>query len=249
MNHRVLYRFALLACLLLQAAGAAHANLADLLNGLGAASSQGATLPSGQAETAQALKQALAKGTQAAIAQLGKEGGYLNNLNVKIPMPGNLAKVEKTLRKLGQDKVADEFVATLNHAAEKAAPEAAAVFADAIRAMSIEDATAILKGPDDAATQYFRKHSATRLAERFLPIVQGATDQAGVTAAYKKLMGKAGSLAKMLGGSSKDLDAYVTDKALDGLFKMVAAEEKNIRENPLARTTDLLKKVFGNILQ
>jgi hypothetical protein len=198
-------------------------------------------------EMVKGLKEALSKGTQAAIANLGKDGGFLNNLDVKIPMPDELQRVEKLLRKLGQDKYADQFVATLNHAAEKAVPEAAGIFADALSQMTLADAKSILKGPDDAATQYFRKTSEARLKERFLPIVKGATDQAGVTAAYKKLMEKAGPAAQFLGKGATDLDGYVDGKAVDGLFKMIAAEEKRIRQDPLARTTDLLKKVFGSL--
>jgi hypothetical protein len=135
----------------------------------------------------------------------------------------------------------------MNQAAEKAVPEAAVLFSDAIAQMSMADAKSILKGPDDAATQYFRKTSEAKLKERFLPIVQAATDQAGVTAAYKKLMQKAGPTAQLLGVGATDLDAYVEGKAVDGLFKMIAAEEKRIRQDPLARGTDLLKKVFGSL--
>jgi hypothetical protein len=198
-------------------------------------------------EVVRGLKEALSKGTQQAIATLGKDGGFLNNLDVKIPLPDELKKVEKLLRSLGQDKYADQFVATMNHAAEKAVPEAATLFADAISRMTLADAKSILKGPDDAATQYFRKTSEAKLKERFLPIVQAATDQAGVTAAYKKLMQKAGPTAQLLGVGATDLDAYVEGKAVDGLFKMIAAEEKRIRQDPLARGTDLLKKVFGSL--
>ncbi len=193
------------------------------------------------------LKEALSKGARQAVENLGKDGGYLNNLDVKIPLPDELKKVEKLLRGLGQDKYADQFVATLNHAAEKAVPEAAALLADSISRMSLADAKAILKGPDDAATQYFRKTSEAKLKERFLPIVQAATDEAGVTSAYKKLIQKAGPAAKLLGSGATDLDGYVEGKAVDGLFKMIAAEEKRIREDPVARTTDLLKKVFGSL--
>jgi len=198
-------------------------------------------------EVVKGLKEALSKGTQQAIANLGKDGGYLNNLDVKIPLPDELQQVEKLLRKLGQDKYADQFVATLNHAAEKAVPEAATIFADALSKMTLADAKSILKGPDDAATQYFRKTSEARLKERFLPIVQAATDQAGVTAAYKKLMQKAGPAAQFLSPAATDLDGYVDAKAIEGLFKMIATEEKRIRQDPMARTTDLLKKVFGTL--
>lgn len=196
-------------------------------------------------EVIRGLKEALSQGTRQAVAQLGKEGGYLNNLKVRIPMPEGLQKVEKVMRTLKQDKYADQFVATLNHAAEKAAPEAAAIFADSLSNMTLEDARGILKGGDDAATQYFRKTSEARLKERFMPIVRQATDQAGVTSAYKQLMQKAGPYTRFLGQDTADLDGYVTEKALDGLFLMVAEEERRIRQDPLARTTELLKKVFG----
>jgi hypothetical protein len=204
------------------------------------------------------LKDALANGLQHAIANLGHDGGFLTNLDVKIPLPEKLQPVEKTLRALKQDKLADDFVTTMNHAAESALPEAASVFADAVKQMSIDDAKAILTGPDDAATQFFRRTTATNLYVRFLPIVQSATAKTGVTSTYKNMMAKVngggafggtlGGLANSyLGADALDVDAYVTNKALDGLFKMVAAEEKNIRQNPVARTTDLLQKVFGAV--
>ncbi len=213
-----------------------------------ASDAQSSTALSGlsQGDMSKGLKEALSKGVKNAISQLGKNNGFLNDASVKIPMPENLAKVEKLLRTLHQDKMADEFVATMNHAAEKAVPEATSVFSDAIKSMTLEDAEGILKGPDDAATQYFRKKSEATLTERFRPIVTAATAKAGVTASYKKMMNKAGSMAQYL-GSANDLDGYVTAKALDGLFTKVAAEEKAIRTNPVARTTDLLKKVFGSL--
>jgi septal ring-binding cell division protein DamX len=196
------------------------------------------------------LTQALSKGVQQAVANLGHEGGYLNNLDVKIPVPDSLKRVQQAAHVVGQDKVVDEFIATMNHAAEQAVPEAAAIFGDAITKMNVDDAKAILAGPDDAATQYFRKTSETQLTEKMLPIVKQATEKTGVTAAYKQLMQHGSSISQFMGQSnSVDLDGYVTSKALDGLFKMVAAEEKNIRQNPVARSTDLLKKVFGAKLQ
>lgn len=200
----------------------------------------------GQDEITRGLKEALAKGVQHAVSELGRDGGYLNNLAVKIPMPQSLAQVEKALRAVKQDKLADEFVATMNHAAEKAAPEAATIFVDAITQMSVADARAILQGPDDAATQYFRKNSAAPLTEKMLPLVKKATEATGVTASYKKLIQTAGPAAQLFGKDTTDLDAYVTGKAQEGLFKMIAAQEKSIRQNPVARTTDLLKKVFGS---
>jgi hypothetical protein len=209
-----------------------------------------------QDQMVQGLKDALRKGVQEAIARLGHDGGFLTNLNVKIPMPEKLQKVETTLRAMKQEKLADDFVTTMNHAAEQAVPEAGAVFGDALKQMTIEDAKSILSGPNDAATQYFQKTTQTNLYAKFYPIVQKATAQTGVTAAYKNLMEKAnvgqglGTFGSALGGSllgkdSMDIDGYVTNKAMDGLFKMVAEEEQQIRQNPVARTTDMLQKVFG----
>lgn len=211
----------------------------------GVESSLAATLP--QDQVSRGLKEALAKGVENAIAMLGKDGGFLTNLDVKIPMPASLKKVETVLRTLKQDKMADDFVITLNRAAEKAVPEAAAVLGDSIKQLTVADAQAILTGPNTAATDYFRKTSETSLAERLMPIVSKATSDVGVTAAYKKMMSKASFAGTVLGPDSGDIDGYVTHKALDGLFLKIAEEEKRIRENPVARTTDLLKSVFGKL--
>lgn len=193
------------------------------------------------------LKEALTKGVHQAVATLGKPDGFLKDLSVRIPMPEQLKRVEQSLRALGQGALADEFVTTLNRAAEKAVPEATAVLSDAIKQLTVADARAILTGSNNAATAYFRRTSETNLYSRFLPIVQQATAQTGVTRAYKNMTAKAGFLGSLLGPEASDLDAYVTRKALDGLFLKVAEEEKRIRENPVARTTDLLQKVFGSI--
>jgi uncharacterized protein DUF4197 len=197
-------------------------------------------------EVVDGLKEALSKGTTSAIASLGKPDGFFANEKVKIPMPDSLQTVEDGLRKLGQDKYADEFVLTMNRAAEQAVPEAAEIFGNAIRSMSIEDAKGILNGPDDAATKYFRRTSGEKLVNRFLPIVEKSTDRVGVTSNYKEMVGKLGFASKFIDTESLDVDHYITNKAVDGLFLMVAREEKLIRENPAARTTELLKKVFSN---
>ncbi len=208
-----------------------------------------------QEQVAGGLKEALSKGVSNAVASLGRNDGFLTNLNVKIPMPGKLQKVESVLRAAGQNQLADNFVGSMNHAAEQAVPVAAGVFGDAIKQMSIEDAKQILAGPEDAASQYFQKTTQTNLAAKFYPIVQKATDQVGVTAEYKAMMAKFATVDKLGGlfGKSNpikldaaDIDTYVTDKAMDGLFKMVAEEEKSIRANPVARTSDLLQKVFSS---
>ncbi len=219
-----------------------------------AAASPGLAAALSQEQVVQGLKEALGKGVQQAIGNLGCDGGFLTNLNVKIPMPEKLRTVENTLRIFRQDKLADEFIATMNHAAERAVPQAAEVFGGAIKSMTMADAKSILAGTNNAATQYFRRATETNLFVKFLPIVKQATDQAGVTSAYKTLMEKAeavnsfGAFGKsLLSAETVDVDAYITGKALDGLFYMVAEEEKRIRENPIARTTDLLKKVFGAV--
>lgn len=229
-----------------------QAGFSDMLDSLkGAVTGQGSGTTPGAAaalsndDMVAGLKEALGQGTQYAVKQLGKEGGYLDNARVRIPMPKSLAWVEKSLRTLRQDRLADEFVASMNHAAEQAVPEAAAIFGDAIRQMTLEDARGILGGPDDAATQYFRRTTSAALTAKMRPIVEQATARTGVTSSYKNMMSKAGGLSGLMSPDVTDLDGYVTDKTLDGLFLMVAEEEKRIRENPLARSTDLLKKVFG----
>lgn len=214
-------------------------------NGNSSTSSAGSSGLS-QAEMAQGIKEALSKGVRTAINQLGKPGGFLDDAKVRIPLPGFLQKIDDVLRSLHQEKLADEFIATMNHAAEKAVPQAAEVFASAIKQMTFKDVEGIVKGPDDAATAYFRRTSSAELTRRFRPIVEQATNKAGVTVAYKQMMGQAGPMAQMLVGNNTDLDGYITGKALDGLFLKVADEEKAIRAHPYARTTDLLKKVFGS---
>ncbi len=198
-----------------------------------------------QAEMDQGIRDALANGVQVAVRQLGRRGGFLDDPQVRIPLPGNLQKVEGVLRSLRQDGLADEFVQTMNHAAEQAVPEATEVFLGAIKRMSLEDVRGILGGPNDAATEYLRRSSSDELATRFRPIVESATDRAGVTVAYKQMMDSAGPMAQLVVGDT-DLDGYITDKALDGLFLKIAEQERLIRTDPAARTTDLLKKVFGN---
>lgn len=194
------------------------------------------------------LKEVLANGVESAVTTLGQSGGFLGNKAVEIVAPDSLKTIVATARTLGQGQYIDSFETTMNQAAEKAVPEAATILADAIREMSVDDAMNILNGSGDAATQYFRKVSEARLVEKFKPIVNQATAQTGVTAAYKNLVDLSSTpiLGGILGANNTlDLDQYVTDRSLDGLFKYIAIEEKNIRSNPMARTSDLLKRVFG----
>jgi hypothetical protein len=203
-----------------------------------------------QDQVAQALKQALAIGVQTAVTNLGKVGGYLDNPKVRIPMPEKLQALERGLRSMKQDKYADEFVSSMNHAAEQAVVQALPIFTDALSTMTVEDAKGLVQGGDDSATQFFRRKGEKQVQDKMLPIVKEATAKAGVTSAYKKLIEQAGTSKGVMGlfnNYAVDVDAYVGQKATDGLFKMIAEEEKRIRENPAARTTELLDKVFGAV--
>lgn len=191
------------------------------------------------------LKQALEIGSERAAGTLGKVDGYLKNPPVHIPVPDQLQRAEGLLRKLGAGNYADQFVTSLNRAAETAAPKAKPIFVDVMRDMTIKDAVGILRGGDDAATQYFRRHSQDRLVATFRPVVARTTNDVGVTAYYKRFVQKAASTG-LVDTRGLDLDDYVTRKALDGLFYMLAQEERRIRQDPVARTTELLRQVFGS---
>lgn len=196
-------------------------------------------------DIARGLKEALGKGAQSAVERLGKPDGFLDNVDVKIPMPQHLSMIEKGLRTIGQDERADQFIESMNRAAERAVPEAAAVFGDAISGMSIDDAKGILKGGDNAATEYLKRSSGDQLKEKFRPLVDAAVREVGVTQQYQAMVDKASFASALVDTDKLDLGNYVTDKALDGVFFMVGEEERKIRANPAARTTELLKKVFA----
>ena len=198
------------------------------------------------ADISSGLKDALFQGVRNAVEELGQENGFLDNSRVKIPLPKSLQKIEKTLRFAGQGAKVDEFVEAMNHAAERAVPEATDVFLDSIKQMTFTDARNILfSGQDDAATQFFRRTSENKLRGKFRPIVEDFTAQVGVTQKYKQMIGNYGFVGKIVGKDATDLDGYVTQKALDGLFLLVADEEKKIRRDPVGRTTSILRKVFG----
>lgn len=209
-------------------------------------STTAANLGAGLSDTdiTKGLKEALAKGVSTSITSLGKTDGYFGNQAVRILLPDQLQKLEGPLRLAGQGQLIDDLVLAMNRAAEKAVPQAANILGDAVKNMSVSDAKGILTGPQDAATQYFRKSSGSRIAELMQPIISKATDSVGVAKAYKRLTANplAAGLAQSYG---LDLDAYVNAKAQDGLFTLIAQEEKDIRTNPAERTTSLLKKVFG----
>jgi hypothetical protein len=193
---------------------------------------------------AQAVRQALAQSVDTAVNRLGRMDGYWANPSLRIPLPEELQRAERTLRRYGLERYVEEFAESLSRAAEAAAPAAKPVLLAAVRDMPLRDVDAIVRGSDDAATRYFRVHTDAVLRERLKPIVAQATARANVTAAYKRLMKKAAFLERGAEPGRLDLDAHVTHAALDGLYLLMAEEERRIRRNPLARTTDLLKKVF-----
>lgn len=198
----------------------------------------------GQDEAAAGIKEALARGVQQAVMQLGQQDGFLGNAAVRIAAPKKVRTLVDAARRMGGGKYVDEFETAMNRAAEKAVPLAADVFADAVRAMTVQDALAIVRGEPDAATQYFRRATGEKLEAAFLPVVARTTSETGVTRSFKALGDKAGGLGALAGGEV-DLDRYVTGKAMDGLFHVVAEQEKAIRANPVAQGSDLLRRVFG----
>lgn len=191
------------------------------------------------------LKEALSIGTENAVKSVSQFDGYFGSEIIKILMPEKIRKVADVLGKVGYQKQVDHFVLSMNRAAERAAPKAASIFGSAIREMTLDDARGILGGGDTAATDYFKAKTSGTIYRTFKPIISSSMDEVGVTRSYKKMMDKYTSLPFMK-SQSLDLDHYVTDKALDGLFYMLGQEEKKIRTNPADRVTELLKEVFGH---
>ena len=233
--------FLLAAIFFLCLAHPAEAQAGDILKGAKTAIGGGG--PS-EGEVTGGLKEALQVGTGNAVAATSKLDGYYRNPKIKIPLPGPIQKVEGLLRAGGFGEKVDAFELSMNRAAERAAPEAKAIFWDAIKQMTLTDANKILHGADDEATRYFQRTSSARLGQAFKPIVHRSMSEVGVTRSYQELEERV--KATPFGSALNfDLDQYVTDGALEGLFYMLAREEKRIRRNPAARTTELLKKVFG----
>ncbi|MBD9485043.1 DUF4197 domain-containing protein [Pseudomonas sp. PDM14] len=197
-----------------------------------------------QTDASSGLKDALTQGAKVAVQQLGKPGGFSNNEQVRIELPGKLGKAAKTMKMMGMGDQVEQLETSMNKAAEAAMPQAQALLVDAVKKMSVTDAKSILAGGDDAATQYLNKTSREQIRAKFLPIVKQATDKVGVAQQYNALASKASAFGA-LDAKSANVENYVTDKALDGLFEMIAQQEASIRENPAAAATSLAKKVFG----
>lgn len=198
-----------------------------------------------QEEVGRGLKEALNRGVDKGVTQLNKKDGYFKDAQIKIPMPDEAKKVESKLRSLGQGKKVDEAIESMNRAAEDAAKGAKDIFVVAIKSMTLTDAMSILKGDDDAATKYLSKATRTELTKKFQPVIKVSLDKVGATKHWKTVFGSYNKLP-FVSKINPDLEEYVTDKALNGLFIQVAKEELKIRKDPAARATDLLKKVFGN---
>ncbi|MEI8345027.1 MAG: DUF4197 domain-containing protein [Candidatus Omnitrophota bacterium] len=193
------------------------------------------------------LKEALKVGMEKAVTALGRTDGYLKNNAVKIPLPERLRQMEGLLRKVGLGGPMDELVVSMNRAAEKAAPSAREIFADAIVSMSIQDAQGLLQGLDTAATDYFKRTTSPKLAEFFKPVVRNAMSQYGVTQKYQAVGDRYKTLPFSRNFPLPDIEGYVVQRSLDGLFLTVANEERAIRRDPAARITPILKQVFGGV--
>ncbi len=191
------------------------------------------------------LKEALEIGSKNAGASTSRLDGFFKNPLIKIPFPPEAVEMEKKLRAIGMNKQVDEFILTMNRAAEEASKQAAPVFIDAIKGMTITDGLSILRGADTAATAYLRQKTSSNLQVRFKPVIHSATQKVNVTKYWSPLMNTYNSIP-LVKKVNPDLDAYITQKSLNGLFKVVAQEETKIRKDPAARVTDLLKKVFGS---
>ena len=199
-------------------------------------------------EASGGLKEALIQGAGKAVSKLGAVDGFFGNKQVKIPLPETMKKAEKAMRMFGMGKQADELVLKMNRAAEAAVPEAKALLVDSVKKMTLDDAKSILTGPEDSATQYFKKTTSLPMGEKFLPIVKKATEKVQLAQQYNKFA-EMGSKYGLVKKEDANLEQYVTQKTLDGVYLMMAQEEAAIRKDPVGQASSLIKKVFGAIGQ
>ena len=192
------------------------------------------------------LKDALTQGAQVAVKQLGTPGGFSNNPEVKIELPGKLGKVASKMKAFGMGEQVDQLETSMNQAAEAAVVQAQPILVNAVKNMSVDDAKGILSGGKDSATQYLNKSSREQIRVKFLPIVKQATDKVGLAQKYNSFAGQAATFG-VLDAKSANIENYVTEQALDGLFEMIGKQEATIRQNPAAAATSLAKKVFGTL--
>lgn len=197
-----------------------------------------------QQDASSGLKDALQQGTKIAVQQLGKPGGFSGNPEVKIELPGNIGKAASTMKMMGMGSQIEQLETSMNLAAEAAVPQAQALLLSAVQKMTVQDAKSILTGPDDAATQYLNKTSREQLRVQFLPIVKQATDKVGLAQQYNSLAGQATKFG-VVDSKNANIENYVTEQTLDGLFVIIAEQEQSIRKNPAKAATSLAKKVFS----
>jgi hypothetical protein len=197
-----------------------------------------------QSDATGGLKDALTQGAQVAVKQLSQPGGFSNDPAVRIELPGKLGKAAKTMKQFGMGAQVDQLEASMNKAAEAAMPQAQALLVDAVKKMSVTDAKGILQGGDHSATDYLNRSSREQLRAKFLPIIKQATDQVGVAKQYNAFASQAAAFG-VVDAKTANIENYVTEEARDGLFKLIAEQEKTIRQNPTAAATGLAKKVFG----
>ena len=197
-------------------------------------------------ESSSGIKEALVKGAETAVSQLGKPNGFMGDSRVKIPLPSSLQQAEGMMRQFGMGKQADELIETMNRAAELAVVEAKPILVNAVKNMSMDDAKGILTGGEDAATQYFKRTTSAPIGEKFLPIVKKATAKVQLADKYNQYAGKAAKFG-LIDAKDANLDSYVTQKALDGLYLLIAEKEKAIRKDPVSAGSSLLKTVFGAV--
>lgn len=244
----------LTACLVFATAAGAQSLEQQLKDRLLGGNTGSSTAGLSEKDAAGGIREALAQGVDRAVRQLGTTDGFFRDQAVKILVPERLRKAADLARKLGAGKQVDAFELSMNRAAEKAVPMAANILADSVRKMTVQDAIGLVRGGDTSATDFFRRTSEQKLYDSFLPIVQKQTAAVGVTRKYKDFSKKAGGNAlagALLGGGNgqpmngADLDDYVTRRTIDGLFHVIADQERQIRQNPVSRTTDLLRRVFG----
>lgn len=230
-------------------AGPALAGWSDVVSGVKESLTSTATgdqrgAQASDSEVITGLKEALTKAAQKSVDTLGKEDGFLKNPEVTIPAPSYLTMAAKGLKAAGQEQLVDDFTTSLNRAAETAVPKATPIFVDAVKTMSMDDARKILNGKDDAATAYFKDKTSAKLTQEFSPLVKEATDSAQVTSYLKAMQDKAKNLVGMGNLKMGDIDEYVTEKTLDGLFTIMAQNEAALRKDPLGQSSKLLQKVF-----
>jgi hypothetical protein len=190
------------------------------------------------------LKAALEKGSVAAVAKLGVENGFLNNDKVKIQLPGILEQARPLLKMTGRGQQLDDLVVSMNRAAEAAVPMAKPLLLNAVKSMSVVDAKNILTGGDTSVTNFFREKTSSQLSVKFLPVVKKVTDRSGLSRQYNSAMGQVSKLG-LAQQDSATVESYVTQRALDGLYTMIAEEEKAIRQDPLGTGSKIIGKVFG----